>query len=198
MARDRASRPEAKPLRLFVAVDVPEPVRDRVEAAIGPWRERLPRARWVPKKNQHVTLKFLGSTWPRLVGWVMETVEAVARQGEPFETRVTGLGAFPSTRRARVLWAGLDDPGGRLASLAADLEGTLAKEFTPEKRAFSAHLTVARFDPPVSFDEVEIAGADVASEPFAVDRLVVYRSHLRRPAPVYEPVGEFALGSPGV
>jgi 2'-5' RNA ligase len=198
MARDRASRPEAKPLRLFVAVDVPEPVRERVQAAIGPWRERLPRARWVPKQNQHVTLKFLGSTWPRLVGWVMESVEAVARQSEPLETRVTALGAFPSTRRARVLWAGLDDPGGRLASLAADLEGTLATEFTPEKRAFTAHLTVARFDPPVPFDEEEIAAADVASEPFAVDRLVVYRSHLRRPAPIYEPVGEFALGTRGV
>ncbi|HEY6678725.1 MAG TPA: RNA 2',3'-cyclic phosphodiesterase [Actinomycetota bacterium] len=197
MARDRASRPEAKPLRLFVAVDVPEPVRDRVQAAIGPWREHLPRARWVPKQNQHITLKFLGSTWPRLVDWVIETVEGVARQSEPFETRVTGLGAFPSTRRARVLWARLDDPDGRLASLAADLEGRLAKEFTPEKRAFSAHLTMARFDPPVSLDEEEIAAADVVSEPFTVDRLVVYRSHLRRPAPIYEPVGEFALGSRG-
>jgi RNA 2',3'-cyclic 3'-phosphodiesterase len=166
-----------------------------VQAAIGPWREHLPRARWVPKQNQHITLKFLGSTWPRLVEWVIETVEGVARQSEPFETRVTGLGAFPSTRRARVLWAGLDDPGGRLASLAADLEGRLAKEFTPEKRAFSAHLTMARFDPPVSLDEEEIVVADVVSEPFTVDRLVVYRSHLRRPAPMYEPVGEFALGS---
>src|SRR5438093_1373098 len=82
MARDRASRPEAKPLRLFVAVDVPEGVRDRVQDAVGPWRERLSRARWVPKQNQHVTLKFLGSTWPRLVEWVTETVEAVARRSE--------------------------------------------------------------------------------------------------------------------
>jgi len=198
MARDRASRPEAKPLRLFIAVDVPERVRDRVQDAIGPWRERVPRAKWVPKQNQHVTLKFLGSTWPRLVGWVTESVEAVARQSEPFETRVTGLGAFPSARRARVLWAGLDDPGGRLATLAADLEGALAKEFAPEKRAFTAHLTVARFDPPVPLDgEEEVAAADVASEPFAVDRLVLYRSHLRRPASVYEPMGEFPLGARG-
>jgi 2'-5' RNA ligase len=81
--------------------------------------------------------------------------------------------------------------------LAADLEGTLAKEFTPEKRAFTAHLTVARFDPPVPFDGEEIAAAAVASEPFAVDRLVVYRSHLRRPAPMYEPIGEFAFGPRG-
>jgi 2'-5' RNA ligase len=192
MARDRASRPEAKPLRLFVAVDVPEPVRDRVQTVIGPWREHLPRARWVPKQNQHVTLKFLGSTWPRLVEWVIETVEGVARRSAPFETRVTGLGAFPSTRRARVLWAGLDDPGGRLASVAADLEGRLAKEFTPEKRAFTPHLTVARFEPPVVVDPDEIA---FESDAFEIDRIVLFRSHLRRPAPVYEPLGIFPLGS---
>ena len=96
-----------------------------------------------------------------------------------------------------MLWAGLDDPGGRLAALAADLEGALATEFEPEKRAFTAHLTVARFVPPVQLDGEEIAAADVASEPFAVDRLVLYRSHLRRPAPIYEPMGEFALGPQG-
>ena len=192
MARDRASRPEAKPLRLFIAVDVPERVRDRVQDAIGPWRERVPRAKWVPKQNQHVTLKFLGSTWPRLVGWVTESVEAVARQSEPFETRVTGLGAFPSARRARVLWAGLDDPGGRLATLAADLEGALAKEFAPEKRAFTSHLTVARFEPPVVVDPDEIA---FESDAFEIGRMVLFRSHLRRPAPVYEPIGIYPLGS---
>ena len=144
-----------------------------------------------------MTLKFLGRTWPRLVAWVEEAVETVARRNAPFETRVTGLGAFPSQRRARVLWAGLDDPERRLASLAADVEGALAKEFTPEKRSFTAHLTVARFEPPVPFDGKEIAEADVASDPFAVDRLVMYRSHLQRPAPIYEPIEEFALGPRG-
>jgi 2'-5' RNA ligase len=197
MARDRSSRPEAKPLRLFVAVEVPEGVRDVVQEAVAAWRDRFPRAKWVPKQNQHVTLKFLGSTWPRLVGWVTQTVEAVARQGEPFEIRVSGLGSFPSARRARVLWAGLDDHEGRMAALAADLEGALAKEFEPEKRAFTAHLTVARFVPPVAFDGEEVAAADVASEPFAVDRLVLFRSHLQRPAPVYEPMAEFPLGAQG-
>src|SRR5437867_12407999 len=98
MARDRASRPEAKPLRLLVAADVPEGVRDRIQDAVGPWRERLSRARWVPKQNQHVTLKFLGLTWPRLAARARETVEAVARRRGPFETKAAGLGAFPSAR----------------------------------------------------------------------------------------------------
>jgi RNA 2',3'-cyclic 3'-phosphodiesterase len=191
MARDRSSRPEAKPLRLFVAFDVPQSVRDAVGDAVAPWRERYPRAKWVPKQNQHVTLKFLGSTWPRLVEWVHEMVAAAARANEPVRTRVTGLGAFPNEGRARVLWAGLDDAEGRLARIAAALDESVAREFAPEKRGFTPHLTVARFDPAVKL--VGLGEVNPASEPFDIDGIVLYRSHLRRPAPVYEPLARFPL-----
>jgi 2'-5' RNA ligase len=193
MARDRASRPEAKPLRLFVAFDVPPAVRDAAEASVAPWRERFPRAKWVPKQNQHVTLKFLGTTWPRLVPWVHGTVATVAQAHAPVPTRVLGLGAFPKARRARVLWVGLDDTATDLARIAAGLDEALSREFAPEKRAFTPHLTVARFDPPVELEGLE--DAELVSEPFEIDRIVLYRSHLRRPAPVYEELGAFALGA---
>ena len=119
MARDRASRPEAKPQRLFVAIDVPDAVRSRLATAIAPLREDVP-GKWVPSHNWHVTMKFLGSTWPRLVEWVHETCEHVASNHEAVETSLAALGAFPSERRTRVLWAGLDDPDGRFAAMAAN------------------------------------------------------------------------------
>jgi 2'-5' RNA ligase len=194
MARDRASRPQAKPLRLFIAIDIPEDVRALVADRVAPLRERLPRARWVPSANQHVTLKFLGSTWPRLVERVTRAAGEVAAGHLPFETRVAELGAFPSSRRARVLWVGLEDPSGRLGAIAGDLDRALADEFRPETRAFTPHLTVARFDPPVPL-EAELGGIDVVSPLFAVDRLVLYRSHLQRPAPVYEPLATAPLGA---
>jgi len=190
MARDRASRPEAKPLRLFVAVEVPEDVRAGLADAVARVRERFPKARWVPPQNQHVTLKFLGSTYPRLVEWVTETVADVALDEPSFVTRVEGLGAFPNPRRARVLWAGLDDAGRGLARLAAGLDEALAREFAPEKRGFTPHLTVARFDPSVVVDPLEVR---YESEPFEIDRIVLFRSHLRRPAPMYEPLGIYPL-----
>ena len=191
MARDRAARPEAKPLRLFVAVDVPDDVRDSVARAIVPLRERFPRARWSPPANWHLTVKFLGRAWPRTLDWVLSSVEGVAAAARPFATSVAGLGTFPSARRARVLWAGLEDPAGDLGAIAASLDEAMAAEYEPEKRAFTPHLTVARFDPPVD------VGSDLpeaSTRPFDVDHLVLYRSHLRRPAPVYEPMGRFALG----
>ena len=191
MARDRATRPEARPLRLFVAFDIPEEIRDSVESAVAQWRERYPRAKWVPKPNQHVTLKFLGATWPRLVEWVRETVANAAHANEPVRTRVTGLGAFPNERRGRVLWAGLDDDGRRLARIAASLDEGLSREFAPEKRAFTPHLTVARFQPPVELQGLEDVRFE--SDPFDVDRIVLYRSHLRRPAPFYERLATIGL-----
>ena len=192
MARDRASRPEAKPLRLFVAFDVPHDVRTSLADAIAPLREQLP-GRWPPPENWHLTLKFLGSTWPRLVEWVKESCREVASSHPAFQTKLDGVGAFPNERRARVLWAGLADPEGRSADLAASLDDALAKEFAPEKRAFTPHLTVARFQPQVAVGEA-LAGLEVESRAFDVDRIVLYRSHLGRPAPRYEPLEEFPLG----
>lgn len=191
MARDRASRPEAKPLRLFVATEVPGDVLVAVAEAVAPLRGRFPKARWVPGPNQHVTLKFLGSTYPRLLGWVTTTVGEVAARHASFITRVEGLGAFPSARRARVLWAGLDDAASSFGRLAADLDEALSREIPPETRVFTPHLTVARFEPPVTIDPDEVA---FESEPFEIGRIVLFRSHLRRPAPVYEPMVAEPLG----
>ena len=190
MVRDRGPRPEARPLRLFVGAEVPEDVRAAVAHAVSPLRERYPRARWVPTGNQHVTLKFLGSTDPRLVEWVAASIGAVASRQGAFETRVRDLGAFPNNRRARVLWAGLDDAASAFERLAADLDESLSKEFVAEKRAFTPHLTIARFEPQVAVDPDEIR---YESPPFEVGRIVLFRSHLRRPAPVYEPIERYPL-----
>jgi RNA 2',3'-cyclic 3'-phosphodiesterase len=192
MARDRASRPEAKPLRLFVAFGVPDDVRAALARSLAPLRERFPRARWVPVQNQHVTVKFLGSTYPRLVGWVVSTVGEIASEHPAFETRVADLGAFPDARRARMLWAGLDDPDARSGAVAAALDQAFAGEFKVEQRPYTPHLTVARFEPPAELHPDDVA---FESEPFAVDHLVLFRSHLRRPAPVYEPLATFPLAA---
>jgi RNA 2',3'-cyclic 3'-phosphodiesterase len=194
VATDRASGREAKPHRLFVAVAIPEGAADAVEAAIAAWREAFPRARWVPRENWHVTLVFLGSTSPRLVPWVQEQLAVVAERTLAFEACMRGLGAFPSTDRARVLWAGLDDDPGTIGGLAAAVQSALAREFPPEARPFSAHLTVARSDPALALPSA-FAETPLESDRFEVDALALMRSQARRTAPVYERVATFPLGS---
>jgi len=193
MVRDRAARPEGRPLRLFIATEVPEAVRERLAEATRPWHGRVDGARWVTPDNWHVTMKFLGSVYPRLMEWVTRQVRAAATAGEPFTTALTELGAFPSARRARVLWAGLEDPGGVFAGLAGTLDGLLEREFEPEKRAFTPHLTVARFKVQGPLPE-DLMGTVVRSDPFPVEHLTLYRSHLQRPAARYEVLESFPLG----
>jgi RNA 2',3'-cyclic 3'-phosphodiesterase len=195
MARDRAARPEARPLRLFAAVDIPPPAKDAVARALEPWRERFPSGRWVRAENWHVTVKFLGRTWPRLVQWVHEACRAASGGIRPFRVGLEGLGVFPGPTRARVLWAGLDDSDGGLRALAAALDERLEREFPPEKRGFTAHLTVARFNPPVRIPDraKELEATRIEASPFRVGELVLYRSHLSPRGARYEPLDRFPL-----
>jgi 2'-5' RNA ligase len=184
--------PHAKPSRLFVAFAVNEAALDEVDRAIEPWRGRFPEGRWVPRENMHVTLKFLGRTLPSLETWVRQQVGTVAAGYGPVATRLTGLGSFPSAARARVLWMGIEDPEDAFARLAGALDVALEESFAPETRAFSAHLTVARSDPPLKLDGGSTR-TPVVPVGFRVEEIVLFRSHLRRPAPRYEPIATFAL-----
>jgi len=195
VARDRAAPPEPKPLRLFLAFDVPEAAKDAVDALLVPRRSRTP-ARWTGRGGWHVTVKFLGRTWPRLVPDVEAAAAAAASASAPFRTALDAVGVFPSTRRARVLWVGLHDPDERFAGVAAHLDRALEEYFVPERRPFTPHLTLARLQPPRDLGEFDpsLVGSAVSAEPFDVDRLVLYRSHLSPAGARYEPTGSWPLG----
>lgn len=198
MARDRASRPEAAALRLFVAVDIPDTVKEQLSGSLEPLKPVVPAARWTRPDGWHVTLKFLGATWPRLLPLVRDAVTSVGAGTDAFSTRLAGIGAFPSPRRARVVWAGLLDAQGRMRGMASDLDAALADEFPPEKRAFTAHLTLARLNPPQDLTSApaDVLATPVVSPSFLVDRLVLYRSHLSPRGARYEPLTKAPLKRP--
>ena len=102
MARDRARRPEARSLRLFVAFDVSPEASAAVDRAIRPWRDELPKARWVPSENWHITLKFLGEVQDKRVEDIDSGLTGLS--WKPFVVSVRGVGFFPGTRSPRVFW----------------------------------------------------------------------------------------------
>lgn len=196
MARERSDQPEAKPLRLFIAVAVPEAVKTALESHVAPFRQRVPAARWTQSDGWHVTLKFLGATWPRLVDTVKEAVATAAGEATAFPSALTQLGVFPSPGRTRVVWAGLSDPDGRFARMAARLDDLLAEDFTPEDRPLiTPHLTLARLNPSRDIREFapDLVGASVASHPFPVDHLVLFQSRLSPRGATYQPILEAPL-----
>ncbi len=142
-------------------------------------------------------MKFLGSTWPRLVETVRHAVKSAAAGQSSFETALTEIGAFPTAKRARVLWAGLENPQGRFGALVEALDDLLRENFVPEKRAFTPHLTVARLNPPANLLDAapDLFETSLGSRPFPVDRLVLYRSHLSPRGARYEALDRFSLRS---
>jgi RNA 2',3'-cyclic 3'-phosphodiesterase len=131
-------------LRLFVAVFPPLGLREAlVRAARG-----LPVAgdvRWIRPENVHITLKFLGEVAQENFSRVAHALEPVRERHEPFEVAPEGFGAFPSPRRAQVLWAGVGEGADRLSALARDVEASLEPlGFDREPRRFIPHLTLGR------------------------------------------------------
>jgi 2'-5' RNA ligase len=163
---------------------------------VSSFRDLVPGARWTREDQWHVTLKFLGATWPRLLDDVREAVRNAALVSSVFETSLTAFGVFPTPSRARVMWAGLSDADGSFRQMVGLLDGSLSAHFEPEKRSFTPHLTVARLNPPRDLREAAgFIGTPISSEPWAVAELVLYRSHLSPKGATYEALNRFPLGA---
>lgn len=181
-------------LRSFLAAPVPQPHLRWVGERQGELEQRWPEARWIPVSNQHITLKFLGATPEDRLSDVVSLCERVAARHAAAPVTLTELGVFPSRRGARVLWIGVDDPGGLLFSLAAALDRDLAEiGFGPESRAYSPHLTVARFREPTAVDE--LPPMPERPPPFRLASFDLWRSHLSPRGARYEALASFQLGS---
>jgi 2'-5' RNA ligase len=189
--------PDDRPWRCFVAVPIGPAVRDAVAACVGKLQAR-PDAdawRWTDPEGWHVTLAFLGATDPGEVARLSRELAAVADAHAPFELEAGGLGAFPSRSRARVLWYGIADPGGRLARLARAVQAALGLEAVER---FRGHLTLARARDRLGTDALALM-TGVAPSParLLVDRVVLYRSHLGRGPARYEALASARLrGTP--
>jgi 2'-5' RNA ligase len=116
-------------------------------------------------------------------------------RAEPFAARVAGVGRFEQ-RNSGALWAGVE-PKALLAALAAKVERICQSVgLEPERRAFHPHITLARWKGRRAREVANfLDGArGLSSEPFAVDRVILFESRLSRHGPHYEEVAEYPLG----
>lgn len=189
-------------LRLFVALDPPEPVRRRIGAMQSELRRAAGRhadeIRWVPPENVHLTLQFLGAVPEERLEALRGAIAQAAARSRPLSLEVRGAGGFPSARRPRVLWVGLAGELPELASLAADLGRHLAPLGYPaEDRPLTPHLTLGRARegrgaPGFGGALAQARGQDALA--WRADALVLYRSHLAPAGARYEALQRFPLG----
>jgi RNA 2',3'-cyclic 3'-phosphodiesterase len=131
-------------MRLFAAINFTAKDRQRMGRATRRMRESELPVRWVDPDHLHMTLKFLGEVRPERVADVKAAVSQVAAKTQPFTMRLSGSGAFPTTRRPKVIWLGAE-ASPELRCLKHDMEWELARlGFEREVRAFHPHITLGR------------------------------------------------------
>jgi RNA 2',3'-cyclic 3'-phosphodiesterase len=168
--------------RAFVAVVPPRDVLDAVGKVS--WRARhqprelaLPRLispRWTTRDQWHLTLQFLGTR----VDLDAAAASLAAVRAEPFATRLGGIGGFPLTKRATVLWIGAIEGAGEMGALAATVVDAMAPVAgDPEALPFHPHLTLARLG---RHADLRAAAATPRPAPvgprWTVDRVVLFES----------------------
>lgn len=187
-------------MRLFVALEVPEPPRRDVRRRIDGVRDRLPRARWVDLDNLHLTLLFLGETAEGEVpAFAARLREAFARC-PPLDLRLAGGGTFPPGRPARVAWIGTEAPD-ELITLQAEITRAAADTLgcEPEERAYHPHVTLARCPDPwrrEAIDKFRNALTGPVGPPFMADHGVLFESRLSPKGARYRAVETFPMAGP--
>ena len=184
-------------MRLFVAVELDEPVKASLRKAQRALAAFDRAVRWVTSDQMHLTLKFLGEVPDARVEEVKAAAERVAQASSAFEIAVDGCGCFPPKGKVRVVWVGLDEPSGALAACNALCETGFAElGFARECRAFSAHLTLGRVRDDRTDGKLReaVEGVRVESCRQRADALCVIRSTLTPQGARYAVVSRCPLG----
>ena len=175
-------------MRTFIAVQVPETIRQH----IGDFQDQLKHFRsdvkWVRPESIHMTLKFIGNVAPETIDDIGKAVQEAVTGIAPFSVSIGGVGTFPNDRRPRVLWIGITNGCEILSRLAIQIEDVLSGlGFEKEKRAYSPHLTLGRVR---SLNHIQstverMYALDFRGGDFEVNTVAVMKSDLYQTGAVY-------------
>jgi RNA 2',3'-cyclic 3'-phosphodiesterase len=184
-------------MRLFVALEIPSTVRESLAELLKTLRSVSPKTRWVRPENLHVTLKFIGEV-PETKLNAIRSALAVVRSDQLVTLGFHGLGFFSNEEHPRVLWAGIE-ASPNLKILATEIDQATEKVGIPrEKRAFSPHLTLARFEPPRLPEQLRTAIQERAARDFGslrTNQFHLIESKLKPSGAEYTTVESFSFAA---
>jgi 2'-5' RNA ligase len=187
-----------KVVRTFVAVLIADDLRERISEVQGQAKKLAPDVKWVAPENLHFTVKFLGDVREDALPGVFSAVEEAVGALSPFALSISGLGAFPSPRRARVVWVGAEEGREQLVALASAVDRKLVKlGFPKEDREFRSHITIGRVKTSRFLDDLargigEIDASSLGAQ--TVSSVAVMQSDLRPTGPVYTALKSIGIG----
>jgi RNA 2',3'-cyclic 3'-phosphodiesterase len=188
-------------MRLFVAVEPPDAALAELEDAVARLSTAAPELRWTGRASWHLTLAFLGEVPEEIVPDLTTRLERAAHRHPPQRLAIAGGGAFPSARRAQVVWAGIAGDDKAMARLADSVAAAARRAGAPpagQHKKFLAHLTLARCRAPGDASKLTLALAEFTGSAWTAESIHLIRSHLSAGPPQYEDLADWPLqGKPG-
>jgi 2'-5' RNA ligase len=184
--------------RTFIGIDVSEGIRDSAVAFQEALANTGAQVKWASPESMHVTLLFLGDVDDRELHAICRAVQDVAAREPPFQLRVSGVGAFPNTRRPKIVWGGVTEGAEALQRLYDDLETRMLDLgcYRKEERGYTPHLTLGRVR---GESDGHILASELAKRTAweggrtMVEEVLVYSSEMDRDGPVYTVIGRAEL-----
>lgn len=176
--------------RLFVAIDLPEQVKEVVADIAG---RELTGARRVPRDQLHLTLRFIGDADEATFQSIKGALGGV--KGDSFPLTLKEVGHFPPGRHPRVLWVGMEE-NAQLRELQQEIElALIGAGIPPEERRFSPHITIARLKetPPAKVAALEEREHLFNAGPFPVEEFYLYSSLLTRDGAIHKREATYRL-----
>jgi len=180
-------------MRLFIALDIPEEVKRKVEEIQGKLKKAEADVKWVEPQNLHFTLKFLGEVPEERVEEVKAAVKRAISGFSPFKLELKGVGYFGSKSFLRVIW--ISGKSQEAVKLMERLEEEL-KSFRPEEREKNLHLTLGRVRSGRGREELLKAISDLSETElgeFEVREVKLKESRLSPKGPQYRDIAVFSL-----
>jgi 2'-5' RNA ligase len=176
-------------------MDLPDDAR--LELAM--WRDQAlagrTELRLVAPAALHVTLVFLGWMPEKEIGRIGELTQAAIPAGERPVLAAASVKLLPP-RRPRLFALDLSDTGDRAVAVQRAISDALeaGKLYTPEKRPFWPHITLARvkrnaFSPPL-----ESGAPPPPADPWQAAAVTLYRSTLLPQGARYDALERIELG----
>lgn len=159
--------------RAFTAIDIPSGIAETLRKK----QNELGLGKPVDPEKMHITLEFFESVKSSEIDKIIDQLRRLETQ--PFKIRIEGLGAFPSRKYIRVLWAGVESK--RLFDVYQkcsnhSLESDNSHDFNP-------HVTLSRIDDFRRRDKKRINNfldqhTDTVFGEFEANQIKFYRSDL--------------------
>lgn len=193
---EKKAPPPGRRVRAFLAVPLTAELTEQARQIQQRLAPKVAGIRWTDPATIHLTLKFFGDVPEEFLEKIGEVMLSIGHLNAPFSVEISGVGAFPSPGRPRVVWLGVHG-GAPLAALHAAFESALEQiGVARDERSFAPHLTLGRMrGRPVAARDVLEPYREIVCGTLPVGKVVLFESRLRPAGALHVPITTVLLGS---